>query len=202
MTRHYTHSIAVSMLATALSAPLSAQQERVAEVPAQAYDYLVLATTRTSAMEREMNEAADVGYRFQGVMGGDTAFGGAELVTLMLREAADPALFSYRLLATNQTSTMQDEMRQAGNTGYDYRGLTVYKSDFGGDETIVIMEKDRDAAFVRYEYRLLATSRTSTLQKELTDAGQQGFESVGLSVGQTYFGGDEVLVVTRKTLPQ
>ena len=202
MTRHYTHRIAVSMLATALSAPLSAQQERVAEVPAQAYDYLVLATTRTSAMEREMNEAADVGYRFQGVMGGDTAFGGSELVTLMLRGAADPARFSYRLLATNQTSTMQDEMRQAGNTGYDYRGLTVYKSDFGGDETIVIMEKDRDAALVRYEYRLLATSRTSTLQKELTDAGQQGFESVGLSVGQTYFGGDEVLVVTRKTLPQ
>ena len=64
------------------------------------------------------------------------------------------------------------------------------------------MENDSDAPSVRYEYLLLATSRTSTLQKELTDAGQQGFGSVGLSVGQTYFGGDEVLVVTRKTLPQ
>ena len=202
MTRHYTHRIAVSMLATALSAPLSAQQERVAEVPAQAYDYLVLATTRTSTMEREMNKTAERGYRFQGVMGGGTAFGGSELVTIMMRGASTVGRFSYRLLATNQTSTMQEEMQQAGNEGYDYRGLTVYKSDFGGDETIVIMEKDRDAAFVRYEYRLLATSRTSTLQKELTDAGQQGFESVGLSVGQTYFGGDEVLVVTRKTLPQ
>ena len=97
---------------------------------------------------------------------------------------------------------MQEEMRQAGNEGYDYRGLTVYQSAFGGDEAIVIMENDSDAPSVRYEYLLGATSRTSTLQKELTDAGQQGFESVGLSVGQTYFAGDEVLVVTRKTLPQ
>ena len=40
------------------------------------YEYLVLATTRTSTLEREMNEAAEVGYRFQGVMGGDTAIGG------------------------------------------------------------------------------------------------------------------------------
>jgi len=200
MTRHYTHLIAVSILATVFSAPISAQQERVAED--QVYDYLVLATTRTSAMEREMNEAADLGYRFQGVMGGDTAFGGSELVTLMMRGASAPARFSYRLLATNQTSTMQREMRQAGNEGYDYRSLTVYKSAFGGDEAIVIMENDSDAPSVRYEYLLLATSRTSTLQKELTDAGQQGFEAVGLSVGQTYFAGDEVLVVTRKTLPQ
>ena len=135
-------------------------------------------------------------------MGGDTAFGGSELVALMMREVSDSARFVYRLLATNQTSTMQEEMRQAGNEGYDYRGLTVYKSNFGGDEAIVIMEKDKDALFVRYEYLLLSTSRTSTLQKELTDVGQQAFEAVGLSVGQTSFGGDEVLVVTRKTLDQ
>ena len=202
MTRHYTRLIAVSIFVTVFSVPTSAQQERVSEVRAQAYDYLVLAARRTSTMEREMNEAADLGYRFQGAMGGDTAFGGSELVALMMREVSDSARFVYRLLATNQTSTMQEEMRQAGNEGYDYRSLTVYKSNFGGDEAIVIMEKDKDALFVRYEYLLLSTSRTSTLQKELTDVGQQAFEAVGLSVGQTYFGGDEVLVVTRKTLDQ
>jgi hypothetical protein len=150
-------------------------------------------------MEKEMNEAADLGYRSQGVMGGNTPFGGSELVTLMMRGASAPARCSYRLLTTNQTSTIQEEMRQAGN---DYHGLTVYQSAFGGDEAIVTMENDSDAPSVRYEYLLLATSRTSTLQKALTDAGQQGFGSVGLSVGQTYFGGDEVLVLTRKTLPQ
>ncbi len=36
MTRRYTHLIAVSILATAFSAPISAQQETVAEVRAKA----------------------------------------------------------------------------------------------------------------------------------------------------------------------
>ena len=175
---------------------------RSGDQPNEAYDYQLLATTRTSTMEREMNEAADLGYRFQGVMGGGTAFGGSELVTLMMRGSSPGGRFSYRLLATNQTSTMQQEMQQAGNEGYDYRGLTVYESEFGGDEVVVVMEKDSEAPAVRYEYLLLATSRTSTLEKELTDVGQQGFESVGLSVGQTYFAGDEVLAVVRRTLPQ
>jgi L-serine dehydratase len=37
------------------------------------YDYRLLATTRTSTMEKEMNEAADAGYVFGGVMGWDAA---------------------------------------------------------------------------------------------------------------------------------
>jgi hypothetical protein len=35
-----------------------------------------LATSRTSTMERELNEAADAGFRFVAVMGGETAIGG------------------------------------------------------------------------------------------------------------------------------
>lgn len=196
------------LVAFVAGAPVQAQTPEIDALRARAgqpngpYDYQLLATTRTSTMEREMNKTAERGYRFQGVMGGGTAFGGSELVTIMMRGASTVGRFSYRLLATNQTSTMQEEMQQAGNEGYDYRGLTVYESEFGGDEVIAIMEKDNRAPPVRYEYLLLATSRTSTLQKELTDAGQQGFESVGLSVGQTYFAGDEVLAVVRRTLPQ
>src|SRR5687767_1949461 len=44
------------------------------------YDFKVLATNKTSTMEREMNDAAQGGYAFQGVMGGDTAFGGKDVV--------------------------------------------------------------------------------------------------------------------------
>ena len=49
---------------------------------------------------------------------------------------------------------------------------------------------------------LVIAITAAQVQKELTDAGHQGFESVGLSVGQTYFAGDEVLAVVRRTLPQ
>ena len=166
--------------------------------PEGAYEYAVVATSRTSTMEREMNEWAEDGYRFQGVMGGDTAFGGSELVAVMMRGAGASGRFAYRVLATAQTSTMQDEMTDAGGEGYDYRGQTVYSSLFGGDEVVVIMEQDNDAPLLRFEYLLLATSQTSTLATELNRAGPRGFELVGVSVGETTFGGEEVVVITRR----
>ena len=181
--------------ATAHAVPEAAAASQPAE---GTYEYKVLATTRTSSMEKEMNDAAEAGYRFQGVMGGDTAFGGSEVVAVMMRGAGVAGRYSYRLLAANRTSTMQEEMTEAGAEGYDYRGQTVFSSLFGGDEVVVIMERDDDAPRVEFEYLLLATTQTSTLERELGDAGQRGSEMVGVSVGETAFGGEEVVVITRR----
>lgn len=46
----------------------------------QNYDYRLLATSRTSTMEKEMNEAASAGYLFGSVMGGETGMGGKDVV--------------------------------------------------------------------------------------------------------------------------
>jgi len=89
-------------------------------------------------------------------------------------------------------------MTDAGSEGYDYRGQTVFSSLFGGDEVVVIMERDNDAPLVEFEYLLVATSQTSTLDRELNEAGQRGSEVVGVSVGDTAFGGEEVVVITRR----
>jgi len=162
-------------------------------------DYKVLAANRTSTTEKEMKEAAEAGYRFGGVMGGETAFGGSEVVVVMVRNDAAGGRFDYRLFATNRTSTMQSEMQAAGDQGFEYRGQTVFKTTFGGKEVVVILERDLNAASrKRYEYRLLATKRTSTLEKELGDAGKQGFEFVGLTVAETAVGGTEVVAILRR----
>ena len=50
---------------------------------ASEHDYLLLATNKTSTMQQEMQEAADQGYVFAGVMGGETSFGGEEVVVVM-----------------------------------------------------------------------------------------------------------------------
>jgi hypothetical protein len=76
-------------------------------------DVRVLATAKTSTMEQEMNDAAEAGFRFAAVMGGDTAFGGSEVVVIMTRISDRPRL-QYRLLATGKTSTMEKELQQAG----------------------------------------------------------------------------------------
>jgi hypothetical protein len=132
-------------------------------------------------------------------MGGETSFGGSEVLVIMTRNAAAKPRFEYRLLATSKTSTMQKEMQEAGDAGYEYRGQTVFKSAFGGKEVVTILERDREAVSpVRFEYRLIATKKTSTMQKELAEAGEQGFEFVGVTVAQTVVGGTEVVSILRR----
>lgn len=136
------------------------------------YDYRVLSTTRTSTMEKEMNQAADSGLVFADVMGGETAVGGKEVVVVMLKDPAGATQKRvYKLLATSKTSTMQKEMQQLGDEGFEYRGQTVFQSGIAGREVAVIMEKDSSAAARKIEYRLLATTKTSTMQKGTQGSG-------------------------------
>jgi hypothetical protein len=147
-----------------------------------------------------MNAAADAGFRFEGVMGGETAFGGSEVVVLMSRDldGLQKPRYEYKLLATNKTSTMQKEIQQAGDAGFEFRGQTVFSSTFGGREVVVILERDREAKLKAYEYKLLATSKTSTMQKELQEAGESGYAYQGLTVAGTALGGSELVVILRK----
>jgi hypothetical protein len=160
----------------------------------------VLATNKTSTMEKELNEAGEAGYRFVTVMGGETGFGGSEVVVVMVRKADSPsdARFEYRLLATNKTSTMQKELQEAAEAGYDYKGQTVFSSSFGGEEVVLIGERQPGAPPRRVLFRLLATNKTSTMQKELQEAAEDGFEVVGLTVGSTAYGGAELVTVLRR----
>jgi hypothetical protein len=161
--------------------------------------YQVLATNRTSTMQKEMAQAASSGFRFSSVMGGETAFGGSEVVVIMGRGNEATPRYEYRLLATSKTSTMQKELQEASDAGFDFVGQTVFKSAFGGREVVVILERDRDAAArVRYEFKLLATSKTSTLERELREAAEQGFQVVGMTVGDTAMGGSELVTITRR----
>jgi hypothetical protein len=147
-----------------------------------------------------MNEAADAGFVFAAAMGGETGFGGKEVVVIMMKDpsVADGQKRSYKLLATSRTSTMQKEMQQLGDEGFDYRSQTVFSSTFGGKEVVVIMERTPGQAAKRYEFRLLATSRTSTMQKELREAGDAGFRLVGTTVAKTSLGGAELVSIMRK----
>lgn len=162
-----------------------------------AFDYRVLATSKTSTLEKEMNEAADGGFRFSFVMGGETAVGGSEGVAVMTKSTA-PGKYAYKLLATSKTSTMQKELQEASDAGYEYRDQTVFKSTFGGQEVVCILERDKEGTTRKYDYKLLATSKTSTLEKELREAGAAGYEILGMTVAKTAIGGKELVAITRK----
>jgi len=160
-------------------------------------DYKVLATSKTSTMEKEMNDAGAAGYKFKAVMGGDTAIGGKQVVVLMQKGGDVAGKYRYRLLATSRTSTMQKEMSDAALDGYDYVGQTVFESLFGGEEVVSIVERGT-AAESEYVYKLIATSKTSTLEKEANELGRDGFQALGMTVGKTVLGGNEIVVIARK----
>ncbi len=162
-------------------------------------EYKLLATKRTSTMEKEMKEAAAAGYRFGDVVSGPTFWGGDEALVIMsrVRGADHKQRYEYKLLATTKTGTMQKEMQEAGDAGFEHRGETVFKKTFG-TEVMIILERDLEAQPKLWEYKLLATKKTSTMQKELLEAAESGYQFVGVSVGATFFGGSEVITIMRR----
>jgi hypothetical protein len=187
-----------ALIAFVLALSLVSVPDGLAEEPGT---YKVLATSKTSTMQKEMQEAGDAGFRFLAVMGGETAIGGKEVVVLMEKLKGEEAKYAYRLLATSKTSTLQKELQEAADAGWEAVGQTVFESLMGGKETAAILEKTGDATTrVRYQYKLLATSKTSTLEKEIREVAEQGYRPVAMTVGKTAFGGSELVVVTRKVV--
>src|SRR5688572_32488517 len=74
------------------------QDGKVKMAPGEGIEYKLLATNKTSTMQKEMNEAADAGFRFAGVMGGETSFGGSEAVVIMTRDVSrkEASRFRYK----------------------------------------------------------------------------------------------------------
>ena len=163
-------------------------------------EYRVIATSKTSTMQKEMQEAGDEGFEYRGQTVFKSTFGGKEVIAILERaeDGKSKPKYEYRLLASKKTSTMQKELLEASEAGYEFRAQTVFETTFGGKEVVAILEKDRQARSGGFVYKLLATTRTSTMEKELKAAGEEGYEVVGLAVGQTAVGGKEIVTITRK----
>lgn len=149
-----------------------------AQAPAGEGRYRLLVTARTSTMEKEVNEAAAQGYRI--LVGGPTNT--AEMAILMERVATSAAPYKYRLLATDRTGTMQKELSEAADGGYRLIPSTMVfkKALMSNAAEMVLLVELAPTGAKRYEYKLLATSRDTTLQKELAEAQDAGYLVVGM----------------------
>jgi hypothetical protein len=163
------------------------------------FEYKLLATNRTTTMEKEMQEAAKEGFQFLEVISGDTFFGGSEALVVMIRlkDSSHKPRFEYKLLATSKTATMQKELQEAGDAGFEHRGQSVFKKTFGA-EVMVILERNLEVPAKLWDYKLLATRKTSTMQKEVLEAAAEGYQFVGFSTGSTFFSGNEVVTIMRR----
>jgi len=142
-----------------------------------------------------------VGFRLAAAMDGLTTGGGAEAVVVMQKASGTPR-YQYRLLPTTLTWTMQKEISEAAAAGFSCVGQTVFRSSFGGQEVVCILEPDRqhDASADRCGSLLVATKLTSTMEKELDEVGEKSFQIVGMTVGRTEMRGLELVSILRPKL--
>jgi hypothetical protein len=147
------------------------------EKPDANLQYKLLATIKTSTMQKELDETAAQGYRI--IVGSPTS--DAEMAVFLSRDGTVAEPYKYKLLATTRTGTMQKEINEAAADGFRLLPSTMIakKQLLGGVEIVSIMERP-PRVVKQYEYKLLATSRTSTLQKEVTEAKEAGYILVGM----------------------
>jgi len=146
--------------------------------------FLLLATSRTGTMPRELDEAAAAGYRI--LTGSPTS--GTEMAVILEKVVTPPNTYQYILLATSRTGTMQRELDEAASEGFRLLPATMMSS---GSEIVMIMEKSPNSSR-GYQYMLLATRMTSTLQAEMAQAVENGYEVVGM-VSR----GEQILILER-----
>lgn len=148
------------------------QEKKAAE-----QEYKLLATTKTSTMQKELDETAAQGFRV--LVGSPTS--DSEMVLFLSRDGTVEEPYMYKLLATSRTGTMQKELNEVAEGGYRLIPSTMIPKAqlFGGVEIVMIMEKP-PVVEAKYQYKLLATNRTGTLQKEVTEAKNEGYLVVGM----------------------
>jgi hypothetical protein len=85
-------------------------------------------------------------------------------------------VLDYLLLATNGTATMQRELDAASGQGYEFLDITSGQTaTFGGEDEMVIMLQRTADRQPKFDYFLISTFRTGTLEQELHQAGAAGF---------------------------
>ena len=144
--------------------PLAAMAEAQVATP----DYLFLDTQQTGTLQRELQEAADNGYRLV------SGYGSWGRPTVILERALEPDPIEYLLLAAAKTGTLQDEIAEAATHGY--RFTSVFEI---GGEAVAVMQRVPGQADPTHEYVVLGTKRLGTMEEEFLAAAANGFKLVG-----------------------
>ena len=161
-------------------------------------EYRLLATSKTSTLEKELNEAARPDFAFRQSWEATRQSVARKLWRSFPEPIAAKGRYSYKLMATSKTSTMEKEMQEAADAGFEYKDQTVFDSAFGGKEVVVIMERDKESSSPRSQTSCSATAKTSTLEKELLEVGEAGYAIVGMTVAKTAMGGKELVAITKR----
>jgi hypothetical protein len=121
---------------------------------------LACAVCAPAASARGQNEAQKEGRQAEAKAGGE-----AKRAKLRIEPGQ-----RYLMLTTQKTSTMQKELDEAAAHGF----RVVTGSPTSTTEMAVLMERVAEPS-APYNYRLLATTKISTMRKEVNEAAAEGY---------------------------
>jgi hypothetical protein len=176
------------------AAVLSRQQP---EGVATKYEYNLLATRNISTIQKELDAAASEGYEVCGAMSAGKLFVGTDIVVVLERLAGEKTRrFLYRILTTNNDRENEfiDSLHKAVSEGY--RPIRVIHQIDVGMGVLIRPGKSAFLAILSRkagnenvssddtECKLLATMRTSTMEKEINQAAKEGYRLSLASLGK------------------
>jgi hypothetical protein len=100
-------------------------------------EYLLLATSKSGTMQKEMDGASAQGYRFASVLG----IGKEVIIAMQRKKGATTRTHQQMLLATSNISTMGREIDAKAAKGFRFVGQTVFDRVLGGPEYVSILER-------------------------------------------------------------
>ena len=109
-------------------------------------EYRWLVTSRVSTMEKELNEAATLGYRVGGAV-----LRGQQLAVLIQHTAAPSDAVRYRVVSEGNISSFERELQESADEGFRYVSNTVTQTDPSRGDIRVVLEQDSGSGR-RYEY--------------------------------------------------
>jgi len=104
---------------------------------AEPIEYLLLATSRSGTMQKEMDGASAQGYRFASVLG----IGQEVIIAVQRAKGMTTRTHAQLLLATSKIGTMEKELLAEASKGFRFVGQTFFERSFGGPEYVAILER-------------------------------------------------------------
>lgn len=139
-------------------------------------EYRLLETYKIGTLQKEMNEAAQDGFRLHVTTGFNS--------TLMSRDykPQESSHYEYQLAPVRPSESSVTQLNKLSSQGFVFRGTTQF-----GFTAIMEKSSGEDAVAKALEFKVLQTRVEATMQKEIEEACTQGFVPVNLSGGSNQF---------------
>jgi hypothetical protein len=107
----------------------------------------------------------------------------------------------FRFISTNKTSTFEKELNDWARQGFRFASLSKAFNDTGIGG---LLAREKEGEGGKYEYKVLATNKLSTMRKEIEAAAAEGFEFRGITTEQKFqpFAYPETIVIMERPVSE